>query len=120
MPLIILPKNTGPDSSQEAQAKLKAEIEDPYSAVMIINGEGPDVSKAIEMCTARAALNPLRRRVIWVPDITVLTDEQRQEYAPSGIAGVVIGLDDKVAATLTAEKAKVRIYIEEAFTKGGG
>jgi len=116
--MITLPKNTGPDSCKRAQDELIAAMADPFTAVMIIIGEPPDIEEIKKVCNEAADVKPSTRKVVWVPDPTVLRDDQKNIYAPSGFVAVVIGLDKKVAATLTEDKAKLDIYVEEAFTNG--
>jgi uncharacterized protein YeaC (DUF1315 family) len=113
--IITLPKNTGPDSCQDAQQKFDEALGDSFAAVMIIMGEGPDIDEIITICTQAADVKPSTRKVVWVPDLTVLTQEQKEKCIQSV---VVIGLDKNVAATLTKDQAKLDIYVEEAFTKG--
>ena len=120
MPVTILPKSSDPDGTAEAQAKLKAEIDDPYSAVMIVLGEGVEINRVVEVGVARASLAPIRRRVVWAPDPAVLTDEQTDEYSPTGEVAAFVGLDNKTKTKLKLGKAQVSLYVEQAFTTAGG
>ena len=115
MSLIVLPRNTGPDAVEEAQQKLQAAIADPLTVVMLVYGDSPDIDKALEICVARASVKAAIRRVVWIPDASVLSDEQKARYWINGKAAVAIGLDDKAGASLTKAQAEARIYVEEAF-----
>src|SRR5438105_3705429 len=106
---------------KQAQAKLKAAIDDPYAAVMVLRGKQPDINLALEVCTARAALDPLRRTLVWASDDSVLTQGQRSDYFPEDkTVAAVIGLDDTVVATLDKDEAEIALAVEQAFSEGGG
>ena len=116
MALIILPRNTDPETAAEAQHKFKAAIDDPFTVLMVVYGEGPDTPRILEVCCARASVKAALRRVVWIPDPTVLSDEQKRKYWKKTYAAVAIGRDDKVAYKLTKVEARGRIYVAEAFT----
>ena len=120
MTLVILPRSTQPDGKALAQAKLEMCIADAYAAVMIVNGEGPAIDTVIEVGCARASLDPLRRTVVWVRDVKVLTAKQKADFAGAGVAAAFIGLKDKVVDSLTAAKGAQKYWVEKAFTKAGG
>src|ERR1041385_5432357 len=63
MALIILPKKGEPNSELEAKVKLKAAIDEPYTVVMIVSGDSPDIREVLEVCVARASVKPDIRRV---------------------------------------------------------
>lgn len=117
MSLIILPRNTGTDACIQAQNKLKAAIDDPLTVVMIVYGEGPEIEEALGICVARASVKSMIRQVVWVPDPTVLSAEQKAEYFESNKVAVAVGLNDKAAASLSKAKAAAKIYVEQAFLK---
>lgn len=120
MPVTILPKSSDPNGITEAQARLKTEIDDPYAAVMVILGDGSDINRVVEVGVARASLSPLRRKVVWAPDVAVLTKEQMDDYSPNDEVAAFIGLDNKVKTRLKLGKAQVPFYVEQAFTTAGG
>lgn len=120
MSVVLLPRSSDPDGKAQAQLKLAACIDDPFAAVMVVSGEGAAIDKVIEVGSARAALDPLRRTVVWVRDPKVLDAKQKAAFAPAGVAAAFVGLDDKVKATLSAAKAAQKFWVEEAFTKAGG
>ena len=120
MALIILPRNTGDDARAEAERKFKAAIEDPLTVLIVVYGEGPDVDKILEVCTARALVKAIIRRVVWVPDPDVLSKELKAKYWKKSWAAASIGLNDEVAEDLTTAKAKERIYVEQAFLHAEG
>ncbi|NIM51593.1 MAG: hypothetical protein GTN62_12260 [Gemmatimonadales bacterium] len=115
MALIVLPRNTGAEAAEQARQKLQAAIDDPVTVVMIVYGEGPHIEKALEVCVARASVKALIRRVVWIPDSSVLSTELKRRFWRSGKVAVAIGLDDQVAAALSKARAKARIFVEEAF-----
>ncbi|MHC4169302.1 MAG: hypothetical protein ACYSWQ_20325 [Planctomycetota bacterium] len=115
MSLIELPKNDSPEAAEEAQRMFQAAIDDPLTVLMLVYGEGPDTRKIRNICCARALVKPVIRRVVWIPDPTVLSDEQRQKYEPRTSAAASVGIDDKIAKRLTRSRAKVKIYVERAF-----
>lgn len=115
MSLIVLPRNTGVSAAEGARRKLIAAIDDPLTVVMLVYGEGPDIEKAIEICVARASVKAPIRRVVWIPDASILTPELKKQYHRAGKAAVAVGLSDKVVAALTKTRAKGRIFVEEAF-----
>jgi hypothetical protein len=119
MPLIILPLASELDGTASAQAKLKAEIDDPFAAILVVFGIGPEINRVVEVATARASLSPLRRHIVWAPDTNVLTDAQREDLFPDKTVVAVIGLDNKVKVRLNLAKAQVPFFIEQAYTKAG-
>jgi hypothetical protein len=118
--VVLLPRASDPDGTALARAKLAECIGDKYAAVMIVNGEGPAIDAVVEMGSARAVLDPMRRTVVWLRDKSVLTKEQRDEYAPAGSAAVFIGLQDSVVETLSPAKGAQKYWVEKAFSKAGG
>lgn len=120
MPVIILPRSTDQNGAAVAQTRLQSEIDDPYSAVMIVLGEGPEINRVVEVGVARASISALRRRIVWAQDVAVLTSEQREDYSPEGEVAAFIGLDNRVKKRLKIGKAQVPFYVEEAFTASGG
>ncbi|HTF89489.1 MAG TPA: hypothetical protein VK843_13840 [Planctomycetota bacterium] len=120
MSVVLLPRAGDPDGIALAQAKLSACIEDPFSAVMIVSGESPDIDSVIEVGSARASLDPLRRTVVWVRDLDVLTAEQKADYAADGTVAAFVALNDKVAVRLKLVKAREKFWVEKAFTDAGG
>lgn len=118
MPLLILPRHTDANGTPTAQAELQAEIDDPQTVVVIIYGEGPDVDRALEVAVGRAAADDLGlRRVVYCPDDSVLSDQQRSDYFVTDKVLVAIGLADKIADSLTASRAGVAAYVERAFAR---
>jgi hypothetical protein len=120
MAIVVLPKTSDPNGTTDAQSRLQAEIDDPFSAVMIILGEGPPINRVVEVGTARASTAPLRRRVVWVPDTGVLTKQQLKDYSPAGEVAVFIGLDNTVKSRLALVQAQIPLMVEQGFTNAGG
>ena len=116
MALIILPRKSDYDTAEEdAQHKFKVAIDDPFTVLMVVYGEGPDTPRILEVCSARASVKAAIRRVVWIPDPSVLSDEQQVKYGPKTSAAASIGLDNKIAMRLTKSRAKITIYVEKAF-----
>lgn len=120
MSLIIVPDATSSVDMNEAQRKFQAAIDDNYTVVVIVYGEGKAIDEVLEVACARAAANAPIRRVLWVRNAAVLTQQQRDAYSASNFPAIFVGLDDKVAAKLPLDKAKVRLYVDEAFSNAGG
>lgn len=116
MALIILPrKNDYNTAKQDAQLKFNVAIDDPFTVLMVVYGEGPETPRILEVCSARASIKAAIRRVVWIPDPTVLSDEQMVKYAPKTSAAASIGIDNKIAKRLTKSRAKITIHVERAF-----
>jgi hypothetical protein len=111
----VLAKNESPEIAEEAQRKFQAAIDDPLTVLMLIYGEGPDTGKILEFCCARALVKAVIRQVVWIPDPTVLSNEQQQKYGPKTSTAASVGLDDRIAKRLTRSRARVKIYVEQAF-----
>ena len=115
MSLIVLPKNDSPEKATEAQFKFEAAIDNPLTVLMVVYGQNEDTDRILEVCLARASVKAAIRRVVWIPDPTVLSAKQRASYGPKTSAAASIGLDNKIARRLTKSRAKVPIYVERAF-----
>ena len=122
MAIVILPTSSDSNGAADAQTRLQIEIDDPFTAVMIVQGMGPEVNRVIEVGSARASIPQviLRRRVIWIPDPAVLTSQQRRHFFAKGAAAAFIDLKNKVSSRLTLSKAQIAFYVEQAFTDAGG
>ena len=120
MPIVILPRSTDPNGTADAQARLQLAIDGPFSAVMVVLGEGADIDRVVETGTTRADLDPSRRHLVWAPDPKVLTAEQIKNYSPDGEVAAFIGLDQEVKAALKLAQAQIGFYVEQAFTTAGG
>ena len=118
MPLIICRRNDG-ETAEQVQTKLQTVIDDAFTVVMIVYGEGPEVDTAIQVCVGRAALKCEIRRVAWVPDPGVLSQAQKKDYYRKSKTAVLIGLDDTIAKQLNLDEASVIAYVEDAFAAGG-
>lgn len=120
MALITLPRVNDPGGTPEAQAKLQAAIDEPFTVVIIVYEEGPEVEHVLETCTGRALAKPAIRRVVWCPDPSVLSPEQKKNFWRANKAAVSVGLADTVADALTLKQAQVRILVEGAFLAAEG
>jgi hypothetical protein len=112
---IKLPRSTAPGAVAEAESLFKAALEDPLTVLMVVYGDEPDTKEILKVCSDAASVKPDIRQVVWVPDPTVLTDELKAKYWRPPCAAVSIGLDDEIAKELTSARAKVDIYVEQAF-----
>ncbi len=115
MLLIILPKNTGTEAVEEAQQKLDAEINNPLTVLMLIYGEGAEIDRAIQICTEAASVKPNIRKVISIPDHTVLTIEQKRRFMHPIKPVVSVGLNNEIAIALEVFESQEDVYVEEAF-----
>ncbi len=110
-----LPKSSEPGAA-EASEQLQKAISDPLSVTILVFGEGPKIDQILANVEARASVKSSIRRVVWIPDPSVLSDEQRARYVSSDT--VVVAVDGKhgaVAATLTASKARGAFRVDMAF-----
>ena len=83
---------------------------------MLVFGEGPDVDGALQMSEARASVKASIRRVIWIPDPAVLSDEQRAQYGvPGNVAVAVDGKHGAVAEALNGVQAQGALRVDRAF-----
>lgn len=117
MVLITLPTSDLPHAQRDARAKLTAAISDPITVVIVVQGNDGDARAAVEMCVARAMVKPGIRRVVWVPEPTLLTAAQQALFTPDNVRALSIGLDDKPAEPLTNVRARIRHFVERAFVK---
>jgi hypothetical protein len=117
MILTILPKSGDDGGAQAAQVKLQTVIDDVETVVLIAYGEGPEINRVIEIAVGRADVEPYIRRVVWCPDSSVLSAEQRASYFQKDKAVVTIGLADKIAGALDIVRAQLPLHIELAFSK---
>lgn len=120
MSLIVLPRNDSSETAAEACTRLLEQIRDPLTVLMLVFGDGPDVEAVLEICVARASTKGLVRRVVWIPDPEVLSPDLKRDFLRAGKVAVVVGLDDKVAETLTVARAKARFSVERAFLVAEG
>ena len=120
MPQIILPRSGDPGGAAEAQIRLQSAIDAEFTVLMIIYGEGPDIERVIEVCDGRALAKPAIRRVVWCPDPTVLSADQKKNYFRKDKVAVSVGLSNILAEALPLEKAKARIFVEGAFLEAEG
>lgn len=115
MPFIVLAKSSEPNGTEKAQARLKALIDDPLTVLTLIGGEGSEAHDSLEMAVSVASAKPAIRRVVWVPDKTVLSADQLANFFPQGVLLCSVGIEDRVAETLSPKKAKIRSLVEHAF-----
>jgi len=120
MTLIVIPRADTQEDRAEAQGKFQAAVDDLVTVVLVVYGDAQGTDEILEVCLARASVRPQVRRVVWVKDAAVLSTKQRTDYMQRNRVVVAIGLNDKMVDSLTRAKAKVRLYVEEAFTKAEG
>ena len=110
-----LPKSSDTDAAR-APEQLQKAISDPLSVTMLVFGKGPNIDRILANVEARASVKSSIRRVVWIPDPSVLSDEQRARYVSSD--NVVVAVDGKhgaIAATLTGSKARGALRVDTAF-----
>jgi hypothetical protein len=115
MILTILPRSDEAGGNAEAQTKLQTLIDDVLTVVLIIYGESPDTRRILEVAVGRGEAKPQIRRVVWCPDPSVLSKEQKRDYTKKDKVVVVIGLADKIAAALDNDEAQSGLEVEIAF-----
>ena len=112
---VTLPKSSQPGAA-DAPEQLQQLINDPLSVTMLVFGEGPDVDKALKMSEDRASVKSSIRRVIWIPDPSVLSAEQRTRYGvPGNTAVAVDGKHAEVAEALNDIQAQGALRVDRAF-----
>lgn len=117
MVLTILPKSTDDGGAAAAQVKLQTLIDDVETVVMVVYGEGAEINRVLEIAVGRADVEPYIRRVVWCPEVAVLSAEQKSSYYTKDAAAVTVGLADKLAASLNLTRAQMPLQIELAFAK---
>jgi hypothetical protein len=115
MAITILPRANDPGGSTAAQAQLQTVLDDVLTVVMIVYGEGVDIERVIEVVVGRATAKPLIRLVVWCPDPTVLSKDQKKSYFRANKVAVAVGLADKVAAALDIDEAQSGFEVEGAY-----
>jgi hypothetical protein len=115
MSVVVLPRNAGANAFTEAQSKLRFLIDDALSVLAVVRGGHPNSEQVLEVASGRASTKPAIRRVVWVPDVSVLTPQQQADFFGNGGLLATIGIADKVARVLSAEDATVKYLVEKAF-----
>jgi hypothetical protein len=115
MAITILPRADDPGGAPAAQVQLQTIIDDVLTVVMVVYGEGADIERVIEVVVGRATAKPQIRRVVWCPDPTVLSVQQKKNYFRTNKVVVSIGLADKIAEALDGDEAQSGLCVEKAF-----
>jgi hypothetical protein len=117
MILTILPRATEGGGAAEAQVKLQTLIDDVLTVVLILYGETPETKRMLEVAVGLAEVKPQIRRVVWCPDPSVLSKEQKRDYMKKDKVAVTIGLANKIAAALDIDEAQFAMEVRIAFAK---
>ena len=113
--MIILPQ----DDKKEARKQLDKEIADKYTITMLVFGDGKGEDQIASKADIRAQALSSTRRVVWVRDMTILTDGEKIDYTKNDPKIVVctLNLDDKPVVHLNRTKAQDIVELEKAFIK---
>lgn len=117
MAITILPRAGDPGGASAAQVQLQTLIDDVLNVVMVVYGEGTDIDRVIEVVVGRATAKPQIRRVVWCPDPTVLSAQQKKNYFRVNKVAVAVGLADRIAQALDIDEAQSGMSVELAFAE---
>lgn len=120
MAITILPRTGDSGGVAAAQAQLQVLIEDVRTVIAIVYGEGPEIERVIEIAVGRATIPtipPDLRRVVWCPDETILSSEQKKKYFRKNKVVVFVGLADEIAEALDIDEGRSGLSVELGFQK---
>lgn len=113
--MLILPT----DNKEKARNLLDLAIADKYTITMLVLGDGQGEDQIASKADIRAQALASTRRVVWVRDLSLLTEDERLSYRKGSEDVVVctLNLDDKPVVHLDRVKARNIIDLELAFLK---
>lgn len=113
--MVILPI----DNKEKARDLLNQAIADKYTITMLIFGDGQGEDQIASKADIRAMALASTRRVVWVRDLDILSQEEKQLYRKleEDVIVCTLNLDDKPVVHLDREKADNIIDLELAFLK---
>jgi len=100
---------------------LQSEIARPATTLLVVRGTGAEVSALADRAAGRSDAFPWRE-VVWVRDDDIFTSQQRSTWFGNGHAAVVLGFDDRPAATLDIDAGlfDIELAYSKAQQQGGG
>ena len=113
--MLILPK----DNQEKAKRLLDQAMSDRYTITMLVFGDGSDQDQIASKADVRAGALSSTRRVVWIRDVDILTDDQKQIYKieTEDVVACALNLDDKPVAFLTKQQGLSLLELERAFLK---
>lgn len=111
--MLILPTN----NKEKARALMEQAIADRYTIPMFVFGDGQGEDQIASKADVRAGALSSTRRVIWVRDTSILTDEEDQSYRKGSddIVVCTLNLDDEPIVYLDRSEANSFLALERAF-----
>ena len=112
--MLILPTN----DKENARAMLDQAIADKYANTMLIFGDGQGEDQVASKAAIRAQVLSTRR-VVWIRDVSILTEDEIRLYREGRDDVVVctLNLDDKPVVHLDRTKANSFLALDRAFLK---
>ena len=116
--MLILPT----DNKEKARVLLGQAIADKYTITMLVFGDGQGEDQIASKADVRAGALASTRRVVWIRDVSILTEDEKNSYREGGDDFVVctLNLDDEPVVRLDRDKANSFLTLERAFLKAEG
>jgi len=113
--MLILPK----DNKEKARVLFGQAIADKYTITMLIFGDGQGEDQIASKADVRAGALASVRRVVWIRDVSILTEDEIRLYREGRDDFVVctLNLDDEPVVRLDRDKANSFLALERAFLK---
>lgn len=106
-----------PEEGQSAQSVLEQYLNEANTAICLVFGGDKTCLDAVAVARSVGGQGLYADvRVLHVPNVSVLTDEQRRQWRPQVLdVATVLNFDREVSARLPADKATVVAEIQFAF-----
>lgn len=113
--MLILPTN----DREKARTLLDQAIADKFAITMLIFGDGKGEDQIASKADVRARALASTRRVVWVRDASILTEDERRLYRKgrNDLVVCTLNLDDEPVVHLNRTEANSFIALERAFLK---
>ena len=113
--MLILPI----DDKEKARKLLIQAIDDKFTITMLIFGDGNGEDQIASKADIRAGALTSARRVVWVRDINILSEEEKKKYRKDrdDIVVCTLNLDDEPVEWLDRSTANKFSELERAFSK---
>jgi hypothetical protein len=113
--MLILPT----DNKEKARTLLNQAIVDKFTITMLVLGDGRGEDQIASKADVRAHALASTRRVVWVRDLSILTEDEKQSYRKGSedIVVCTLNLNDEPVVHLDRTKAGNIIDLELAFLR---